>query len=95
VAKYRKRPVVVDTEQFVFDHVIGRRPLPVGVTRESEGDPMSLVGERVRFFVVTAHGQKTEVQTDDWIIAEPDGRGYYPCKPDSFAATSEHVGGET
>jgi hypothetical protein len=43
--------------------------------------------------VVTAHGQKTEVQTDDWVISEPDGRGHYPCKPDIFAATYDPVEG--
>ena len=25
----------------------------------------------------------------DWIITEPDGKGFYPCKPDVFAAKYE------
>ena len=27
----------------------------------------------------------------DWIITEPDGKGFYPCKPDVFAAKYEPV----
>ena len=42
-------------------------------------------------FVTTAHGDKTRVVSGDWIIPEPDGRGYYPCKPDIFEATYEAV----
>jgi hypothetical protein len=43
-------------------------------------------------FVVTAHGQKAYLAAGDWVIAEPGGRGHYPCKPDIFAATYEPVG---
>lgn len=91
MARFRKRPVVVDAVQFTFDHVTRRYPLPIGVTREVEGDAGSLAGARVRFFVVTIHGQKTEIQTDDWIITEPDGVHHYPCKPDVFSNTYEPV----
>lgn len=93
MAKYRKRPVVVEAEQWfpgkevpgVFmyqpeDAVIGGKGH--GEMRFSQG-PFPAV--------TTAHGQVTRVVAGDWIIAEPDGRGYYPCKPDIFAATYEPV----
>ena len=42
--------------------------------------------------MVTIHGDKIPVVKGDWIIQEPDGKHYYPCKPDIFAATYEAVG---
>ncbi len=85
MARYRKKPVVVEAEQF---HGFYGTPYPPGVEFEDHSnDPEG--GQRYRFFVTTAHGCKTPVVAGDWIIAEPDGRGYYPCKPDIFAATYE------
>jgi hypothetical protein len=75
--KFRKKPVVVEAEQFV----IGDGPLPPGVHGAEGG----------HFYVMTAHNQTVFVVRGDWIIAEPDGRGYYPCKSDIFAATYEPV----
>lgn len=87
--KYRKRPVVVDAEQWFPGNDVR------GVNLYQPPD--ALIGGRgqgeQRFrqdaypAVLTAHGQVTRVAPGDRIIAEPDGRGYYPCKPDIFAAT--------
>ena len=41
--------------------------------------------------VTTIHGQKTHVDINDWILAEPDGIHFYPCKPDIFNKTYELV----
>jgi hypothetical protein len=81
--KFRKKPVIVDAEQFLPS----RNPdeLPTGV------HPANVREEAPRPYVITAHGQRVYVEHYDWIIAEPDGRGYYPCKPDIFAATYEEV----
>ncbi len=86
MAKYRKRPVVVDAEQYTGPDGVpaGHElpPAPDGVkwhTTEHAG---------IRYaYVVTAHDQATYLRPGDWVIAEPDGRGHYPCKPDIFAAT--------
>jgi hypothetical protein len=40
---------------------------------------------------VPAHGQRTYLAPGDWVIAEPDGRGHYPCKPDIFRSTYQPV----
>lgn len=40
-------------------------------------------------YVVTIHGQETEVAEGDWIVQEPDGEHYYPVKPDIFARSYE------
>jgi hypothetical protein len=41
------------------------------------------------FYVVTIHGQRAYLTIGDWIITEPDGIHYYPCKPDIFHMTYE------
>lgn len=76
MALFRKKPVVVEANQF-FHPATG----PFGTQTEEDG----------RAYVTTAHGQKVYLEPGDWIIAEPDGRGFYPCKPDIFAATYEVV----
>jgi hypothetical protein len=75
MAKYRKRPAVVEAEQwFPGRDVAGVQP---GV--EGEYGP----------FVQTAHGQRAFLAPGDWVIAEPDNRGFYPCKDDIFRASYE------
>jgi hypothetical protein len=82
MTRYRKKPVVVDAIQFWPD----QGPLPEGVHSHGQDD-----NGRPYYSVKTAHGQRVFVVAGDWIIAEPDGRGHYPCKPDIFAATYEAV----
>ena len=79
--KFRKKPVVIEAEQFNGDAVRG-------VCRLScagfDGDDQP--------HVHTIHkGQLCAVVPGDWIIPEPDGEHYYPCKPDIFEATYEPV----
>ena len=41
-------------------------------------------------FIETMHnGQRVNLEYGDWILPEPDGLHYYPCKPDVFSATYE------
>ena len=74
--KFRKRPIIVDAEQ--FHHAATS---PRGVRTEEDG----------RSYVVTIHGQKAYLAAGDWVIAEPDGEHYYPCKPNIFHTTFEAV----
>ena len=81
--KFRRKPVIVEAEQYngSFNH----HEIPVGVCRwVRPGCPEAP-------HVHTAHNQAVLVVEGDWIIAEPDGRGYYPCKPDIFEAIYEKV----
>lgn len=82
--RFRKKPVVVDAEQWSGPGLLVR-----GVEREWVPTAPDQERGYYLYYVVTAHGQKTPVAPMDWVIAEPDGRGYYPCKPDIFAATYE------
>lgn len=72
MARYRSKPVEIEAEQFFPD-----KPLPF-----SSRGALNFDGDR--WYVVTAHGQETTVVAGDWIIPEPDGRGFYPCKADIF-----------
>ncbi len=79
--KFRKKPIIIEAEQFKLG-----QPIPKGVC----------VGWRCggdsRLHVHTIHDdQKVYVEDMDWIIPEPDGVHFYPCKPDVFEATYEEV----
>ena len=78
--KFRKKPIVVEAEQFFPD----KFPWPIGV--ESEEDENS----DIEIFVIyTLEGQH-EVTSGDWIITGIKGE-LYPCKPDIFEQTYEKV----
>lgn len=88
MTNYRRKPVVVEAEQFFA----AREPWPRGVLRAALQHNLPRhhdywpAGTPV---VVTIHGQTTRVSDGDWIIKEPDGKHFYPCKPDIFEATYE------
>lgn len=82
--QYRKKPIIVNAEQFFYD-----KPEIEGVFYPStSSDGKTYIGDA---WVVTIHNQKSFLQNGDWIIQEPDGEHYYPCKPDIFEATYEAV----
>lgn len=80
--KFRKKPIVIEAEQF-RPHEF---PLPFKDRHACNWDEDGL-----GWYVVTVHGQKTSIIDSDWIIAEPDGRGFYPCKNDIFLNIYESV----
>jgi hypothetical protein len=83
MAKYRKKPVVIEAEQFLPEEGI----IPRGVSWRKDGDP--------EYFVTTIHEAKAPIVSGDWIIPEPKPKfgppRYYPCKADIFEATYEKV----
>ena len=87
MAQYRKKPVVIDAEQFFYD---GPRVRGVFYPDLSE-DGRTWIGDA---FVITIHDQRVYLQSGDWIVAEPDGEHYYPVKQDIFAASYEAVEGD-
>lgn len=74
--KYRKKPVVVEAEQFFVNTLGG---WPVGMYRDGEGT----------YLIDTLEGP-LRVSDGDWIITGIQGERY-PCKPDIFEATYEPV----
>lgn len=81
MAKFRKRPIVV--EAYDFDGIPAHDP-PGVFRREEDNSP----------YVVTIHGQRTPIVPGDKIIQEPDGVHYYPCKLDIFEKSYESAGGQ-
>lgn len=80
MARYRKRPIVVEAEQYFPD-----RPLPDGVrTNDYEHAPG-------RHYVVTIHRQCALLNPGDWVIAESDGEHFYPCSAEEFGRIYEPV----
>jgi hypothetical protein len=90
MAKYRKKPVVIEAEQFRVD----REPWPKGVERDfnREGlQPKGTPGDsRARFYGMRTLEGWYQVTPLDWIITGVKGERY-PCKPDIFAETYEPV----
>ena len=78
--KFRKKPVVIEAEQF---HSVEGRCWPHGVCQCSLQPCPHLH---------TIHRDQVVILADgDWVIPESDGEHFYPCKPDIFAATYEAV----
>ena len=82
--KYRKKPVVIEAEQWFPD-------------KEIKGvcfGPCALndyVGT-LQAHLHTMHAKQTVLlENGDWVIGEPDGIHFYPCKPDVFDQTYELV----
>lgn len=77
--KFRKRPIVVEAEQFRVG-----QPLPF-----NDRGPY-VCFEDGRFYVETIHGEQATLTDGDWVILEPSTHWRaYPCKPDIFEATYE------
>jgi len=78
MTKFRKKPIIIEAEQFFSDV----SPLPFS-------DRYACCYNGEYWYVITAHGQETKIVNGDWIIPEPNNRGFYPCKPDIFENTYE------
>ncbi len=86
MAQYRKRALMDEATQWKSAmYWDGTRVTLPGVKCEV------VPSGGILFYVVTTHGQKAYLDEGDWIVTEPDGNGYYPCKPDIFAAGHEGV----
>jgi hypothetical protein len=88
MAEYRKKPVVIEAEQYSRQRHIETGYLPAGVDRcygvDDDGAPYEK-----RPVVKTLEGEMA-VDDGDWIITGVKGE-QYPCKPDIFAMTYESV----
>lgn len=80
MARFRKKPVVVEATQWFKpgDHPAVKKTAPGRGSLKPRG-------------VVQTAGGTAIVDPGDWVITEPNGRGHYPCKPDIFEATYEPV----
>lgn len=87
MARYRKKPVVIEAEQFWPD----KKPYPEGVeVFIAEPHHPSLMPGEVDFAIVRTLEGNMRVSSGDWIIKGVKGE-FYPCKPDIFEATYDLV----
>jgi hypothetical protein len=87
MAKFRKKPVVIEAIQWTganIDEVLGLI-LATGSARRGLGDG------RNSLFIDTLEGTMC-ADPGDWIIKGVKGE-FYPCKPDIFEATYEQIDG--
>lgn len=84
MAKYRKKPVVIDARQFTEEFDLMRWCETVHT-----GSMLSWRFESGSVFIPTLEGEM-RADKGDWIIRGVAGE-FYPCKSDIFAATYEPV----
>jgi hypothetical protein len=78
MARYRKRPVVIEAVQYDGDTTALPYDMGTAIVRSVAGGSC---------FIDTLEGSM-ECRVGDWIIRGVKGE-FYPCKPDIFAATYE------
>lgn len=85
MARYVKRPVGIEAVQYVeYGGLVTGMCNSICCRINGHNEP----------HVHTIHNnQIVNLEVGDWIIPEPDGVHYYPCKPDIFALTYDKVEG--
>ena len=86
--KFRKKPVVIEAEQYSRQRRIETGYVPDGVVKKHIVDDDGVAYEGTPY-VHTLEG-KMSVRDGDWIITGVKGEKY-PCKPDIFEMTYEAV----
>ena len=81
--KFRKKPVVIEAEQYVK---YGK--LVKGMCNSKS----CFISGNSKMHVHTIHNnQIVNLEIGDWVVPEPDGEHFYPIKPDIFKDTYELV----
>lgn len=89
--RFRKKPVVIDAEQFKGDYSVideWLSSLGVDVGPEHGTETWQMPGDE-RLIIATLEGDMA-AEVGDWIIRGVKGE-LYPCKPDIFEATYDRV----
>lgn len=96
MAKYRKKPVVIDAIQLTYESVLevlnfmgGNVVLDSAIAHDKFEDYKDIVKKK-GLSIPTLEGEMT-ASINDYIIKGIQGE-FYPCKPDIFKATYEIVG---
>jgi len=84
MAKFRKKPVVIDAEQWQGNKESWDKILAMGLTKWKPGEI-----DTKTFIIETLEGDHLAKESD-WIIKGVHGE-FYPCKPDIFQMTYESV----
>jgi hypothetical protein len=97
MAKYRKKPVIIDAVQYtgendqeIIEFTKGNAVLQSAIGGDQNGNGHPQLYKKLT--IETIHqGQKVDLVAGDFVIPEPDGIHFYPCKPNIFNNTYELV----
>lgn len=92
MAKYRKKPVVIEAMQFVNNSQPDDKNMNeicIWVNQGVAQDARHAWHNGTNIFIQTLEGQM-RADCGDWIIKGVNGE-FYPCKPDIFEATYDKV----
>ena len=81
--KFRKKPIVIEAEQYVSYGVL--------ITGMCNSKDCYNDGNSNPHVHTIHENQLVDLEVGDWVIPEPDGEHFYPCKSDIFDATYERV----
>ena len=84
--KFRKKAIVVEAEQYIKHG---------GLVKGMCNSTSCYSSGNNKPHVHTIHNNQIVIlEIGDWIIPEPDGEHFYPCKPDIFEQTYEKALGQ-
>lgn len=87
MAKYRKKPVVIDAWQLTKENI------EAGIPDWIDTEQVSIFGETNAFAEIHILEGTMQASYGDYIIKGVQGE-FYPCKPDIFEATYEEAENE-
>ena len=87
MAKYRKKPVVIDAWQLTKENI------EAGIPDWIDTEQVRLFGETNAFAEIHTFEGTMQASYGDYIIKGVQGE-FYPCKPDIFEATYEEAENE-
>ncbi len=91
MARFRKKPVVIEAMQFTTNNEVDSPTMDAIVNWANQGQMQPNAWHNCTdIFIKTLEGEM-KAQVGDWIIKGVKGE-FYPCKPDIFEATYEEVG---
>jgi hypothetical protein len=91
MATYRKKPVVIEAEQWAGDFKDMKRICEIFYGMQTTARSSNEGDNHVGFWKIGTLEGSHVVSKGDWIIKGIKGE-FYPCKPDIFEATYEKVG---
>ena len=89
MAKFRKKPVEIEAVQFLPNKDSTEAIMALAADGTCQVDIFVSHDKRYSMYIHTLEG-KMEASIGDWIIRGVSGE-LYPCKPDIFLKTYDHV----
>jgi len=84
--KYRKKPIIIEPVQYTEFGKLVEGMCKSTSCRSDDGNDIAMP------HVHTIHDNQVVIlEVGDWVIPEPDGEHFYPCKPDIFEEIYEAV----